>query len=616
MSFNPLVSCIVPVYNAAKYLSQGIESLLAQTHKNLEIILVDDWSTDDSWSICQVYAQKYSNIRTYRNKSNSGGPLRGREYGIKEAQGEWVTFMDCDDYVKPQYIENLLKVTDKGSYDIAVTGYSSIHPDGTIEDFIWENYSQTTDERLKSFYKHYFVDRNFWTDPTDTAGQSLIRASVAKKTDLSKYPNVVLAEDTLMALAFLANSKNGVNFVDYHDFYWRQIEGSGSHGGFTKGADEPAFYRASYDIFHKHKLLPTVSIIIPVYNVERYLTECLESVLAQTYPALDIILVDDASTDASSKLADELVQHDERIKVIHKLKNEGLNMARSTGFLSSIGEYVSFVDSDDLLTETFVEVGVRAIKKNKADFARLGVITFKDKTNIPEIIRDIPGNGDVVLTTKKELFEKSVGQGLITVWGVMYTRESVDKIDWKEINYRVYEDNIWTLRLLEGVSSGVYSSHTGYLYRFDDTITNVLSKKLTGNSLNGAPVGYLEFITILEKEYDLFNEKYELHADAVIKATNDWHWNHRTKNITRADGWVPEATDTKYVSNLLNWLARKTEELESQASFNQNNINALEYKVSEKNKELSSFLGVKRSARLLAGNVKRKINKNKRNGAN
>ena len=611
MSFNPLVTCIVPVYNAAKYLSQGIESLLAQTHKNFEIILVDDWSTDDSWSICQAYAQKYSNIRSYRNKSNSGGPLRGREYGIKEAQGEWVTFMDCDDYVKPRYIQNLLKVTQEGKYDIAVTGYSSIHPDGTVENFVWENYSQTTNERLKLFYEHYFVDRNFWTDPTDTAGQSLIRASVAKKTDLSKYPNVVLAEDTLMALAFLANSKNGVNFVDHHDFCWRQIEGSGSHGGFAKDADEPAFYRASYDIFHKHKLLPTVSIIVPVYNVERYLAECLESILTQTYPALEIILVDDASTDASGKLMDELVQRDARVKVIHKPKNEGLNMARATGFEASTGEYVSFVDSDDLLTETFVEAGVIAIKKNKADFARLGVVTFKDKKNISEVIRDIPGNGDVVLTTKKELFEKSVGKGLITVWGAIYTRESVDKIDWKATNYRVYEDNIWTLRLLEGVNSGVYSSHTGYLYRFDDTITNVLSKKLTGNSLNGAPIGYLEFIAILEKEYDLFNKKYKLHSDAVIKVVSDWHWNHRTKNITRANGWIPEANDRKYIGNLLGWLVKKTEALESQASFNQTNINTLEYEISKKNKEISSFLGVKRSARLLAGNVKRKIKRNR-----
>lgn len=309
--FHPLVSCIIPVFNAEKFLEQGIQSLLSQTYDNLEIILVDDYSTDGSWGICKKYSEKYSNILAFRNVRNSGGPLRGRERGIKEAHGEWITFMDCDDYVLPQYIENLIDATGDGHFDIAVTGHSRLFPDGTSENFSWSDYEQSRDHRLTTFYEH-FLKHDFWTDPTDTVGQNLIRASICKNSDLSKYSNLVYAEDTLMALVFLANSKNGINFVDEHDFVWRQVEGSGSHGGFSDRANQTEFYEACLDIFHQPKIYsivsqnsPLISIIIPVYNVEKYLRECLDSVVNQTYKNIEIIVVNDGATDKSQQIIDE-----------------------------------------------------------------------------------------------------------------------------------------------------------------------------------------------------------------------------------------------------------------------------------------------------------------------
>jgi len=179
-TFRPLVSCVVPIYNAEKYLNEGVDSLLAQTYENLEIILVDDHSTDNTWEICQVFAKDNPNVLALKNKQRAGGPLRGRQKGIEVSHGEWITFMDGDDYVGPQYIEHLVAATQGGTYDMAVTGYSRLYPDGKSEDFIWKNYAQTTDERLATFYSH-FLSRDFWTDPTDTVGQNLIRASICKK---------------------------------------------------------------------------------------------------------------------------------------------------------------------------------------------------------------------------------------------------------------------------------------------------------------------------------------------------------------------------------------------------------------------------------------------------
>ena len=99
-----------------------------------------------------------------------------------------------------------------------------------------------------------------------------------------------------------------------------------------------------------------VSVIVPIYNVEKYLEKCIESIVNQTYKNLEIILVDDGSPDNCPAICDEWAQKDSRIKVIHK-KNGGLSSARNAGLEVSNGEYISFVDSDDWLDEnTFEEV--------------------------------------------------------------------------------------------------------------------------------------------------------------------------------------------------------------------------------------------------------------------
>ena len=99
-----------------------------------------------------------------------------------------------------------------------------------------------------------------------------------------------------------------------------------------------------------------VSVIVPIYNVEKYLEKCIESIVNQTYKNLEIILVDDGSQDNCPAMCDEWTQKDSRIKVIHK-KNGGLSSARNAGLEVSNGEYISFVDSDDWLDEnTFEEL--------------------------------------------------------------------------------------------------------------------------------------------------------------------------------------------------------------------------------------------------------------------
>lgn len=120
-----------------------------------------------------------------------------------------------------------------------------------------------------------------------------------------------------------------------------------------------------------------VSVIIPVYNVEKYLRECVDSVIGQTYKNLEIILVDDGSTDSSGKICDEYVDKDERVTVIHK-KNEGPSKTRNAGLNNASGEYIYFLDSDDYIVDNAIENLVMTADSNQADLVFFDALSFSD----------------------------------------------------------------------------------------------------------------------------------------------------------------------------------------------------------------------------------------------
>lgn len=111
-----------------------------------------------------------------------------------------------------------------------------------------------------------------------------------------------------------------------------------------------------------------ISVIVPIYNTGKYLVECVESLRKQTYSNIEIILVDDGSTDASIEICDEFAEKDSRVKVFHK-KNEGVAVARNFGIQQSNGQYVVIVDSDDVAVDRMIEVLYTKIKENDADIA-------------------------------------------------------------------------------------------------------------------------------------------------------------------------------------------------------------------------------------------------------
>lgn len=131
-----------------------------------------------------------------------------------------------------------------------------------------------------------------------------------------------------------------------------------------------------------------LSVIIPIYNSEKYLAECIDSVLAQTFQDFELILVDDGSTDCSSEICDRYAASNNRIRVIHK-SNEGSNCARVAGLKSANGEYIAFVDADDWIDADFLETMMESILHEHADIVITGCI--KEKNNKAEtVLNNIP----------------------------------------------------------------------------------------------------------------------------------------------------------------------------------------------------------------------------------
>ena len=146
-----------------------------------------------------------------------------------------------------------------------------------------------------------------------------------------------------------------------------------------------------------------VTVVVPIYKTEKYLDQCVESIVNQTYTNLEIILVDDGSPDRSPQMCDEWAARDSRIRVIHK-ENAGLGMARNTGIENANGEYICFFDSDDFIDENTIKCAYDACKKKQADIALFGfVITDSEGTPIE---RKIPCPVKMVYSGKEiqELF--------------------------------------------------------------------------------------------------------------------------------------------------------------------------------------------------------------------
>lgn len=215
-------------------------------------------------------------------------------------------------------------------------------------------------------------------------------------------------------------------------------------------------------IVERETAAPFLSVIVPVYNVEQYLQECVESLFAQTFSETEIILVDDGSSDSSSQICDNLAKQDSRVIVVHQT-NRGVSSARNAGLEIAKGKYISFVDGDDFVTAEFA----KAMQRIASEDAELFIFGYSLVSESNEEIRR--ANWKSQMLTVEEVihntFDYENGFGLKpTVWNKIFLREIVGKLRFDE-NLAISEDLKFFVEYLTRIKRIMLAEECYYCWR-------------------------------------------------------------------------------------------------------------------------------------------------------
>ena len=214
-----------------------------------------------------------------------------------------------------------------------------------------------------------------------------------------------------------------------------------------------------------------ISLIVPVYNVEEYLEECLESIRKQTYQDIEVILVNDGSIDGSQAICEHFCQTDKRFRLINQ-KNQGQSVARNHGVKESLGEYIMFVDSDDAVKENIVEVLLSYMKAD-VDLVECNLVRNQEELHKNKPIRVIfEGNSTAAIIKCIALKEVNYSP-----CAKLYRREIIEKVPFLE--GVIYEDVYTGINFLKNIRKMVVVDLTGYYYRFspNSTMTTSFNEK-------------------------------------------------------------------------------------------------------------------------------------------
>lgn len=223
--------------------------------------------------------------------------------------------------------------------------------------------------------------------------------------------------------------------------------------------------------------MDVISVIVPVYNIEAYLASCLDSILNQTYKNLEIILIDDGSTDSSGKICDDYAQKDSRIVVFHQ-QNSGVSRARNHGIIEATGEYVSFVDGDDIIAPEMYEVLYNNMKCYSADISSCGIAQRQIDGEVTTL-----ADNSLRFFNKQELIKGFFDTPIIkeTMYGPCHKlfRTSFVKQHKFDVNYAIAEDLLFMFGCIEQSSKVVLDNRPMYFYlkRPGSATTSMFSEK-------------------------------------------------------------------------------------------------------------------------------------------
>lgn len=238
----PKVSVIVPIYKAEKYLSHCVESILRQTYDDWELLLIDDGGPDRSGQICEEFAVKNTKIRVFHKEN--GGVSSARNLGLDNANGEWVMFVDADDWLEPQCIETCLRAAEEEHLDLVQFNYRMVD-----ENEI--NLPSKTNE-VPAMESEKYIERGCFNV---CVWGALIASSIITVNNIRFAEEIKLAEDQLFIMTSMAHASR-IAFIKDILYNYQQIETSAVHNSKTKDITKSMSllnrFRQTYPCFTKH----------------------------------------------------------------------------------------------------------------------------------------------------------------------------------------------------------------------------------------------------------------------------------------------------------------------------------------------------------------------------
>ena len=485
------------MYNVENYLGSCLDSVLSQTYKDFEVLMVNDGSTDSSGAICQDFVERDSRFH-YFEKEN-GGLSDARNYGLDRAKGHYITFLDSDDFLFEDYLENLYYASRLSDSDITIGGYCRFGDSNFY--FYNDHFKSDSLVAFKDFqaiqYLDSMLDVTFLT--FSTAWGKLFKRELFSEL---RFPYGKYAEDQFLIWKLYMKADkiyvfNGASYVyrmnpsglsniftlkhlDYIDAIeerikeTKDIEGIEIQHSFNMyryvlqrilgQLEEHDYIDEAKEVRKKLELAEQgqysflsdevkeievenggelISIIVPIYNVENYLRMCLDSIEHQTYSNIEVLLINDGSPDSSGEICQEYVARDSRFRYFEK-ENGGASDARNYGIERSNGKYLTFVDSDDWLSLTYVEDLYQAAIRNDSDtvISHYTIYNESDRNYYVHIWDDYYEKNYTSEELIMELPKLELnGYIYITSWGILFKKELFNNVKFPK--GKVIEDS-WT----------------------------------------------------------------------------------------------------------------------------------------------------------------------------
>ncbi len=402
-----LISIIVPIYNVEEYLRECLDSIQKQTYPNFECIMVNDGSTDNSKQIAEEYLvdSRFKLI----NQSNQG-LSSARNTGISRIREEstFVAFVDSDDYVYPNFLETLVEYIEE-DVDI-IEGMVEHYHNGNIYYFpqvehykviletVAEKLEKLALERIRNgvfpkLIRRELLNDNFFPEGWLFEDLAVVPELVTNSTKWVKIQETVytyrIRDNSIITSSFSEKDLDIFKIFEKFDCFFKDeslniktwVEKLKLLHINYRSQKVPNQYIERYQK-EKERILSNIeeyekgeliSIIVPIYNSENYLRQCLDSIMGQTYKNFECLLINDASPDHSADICREYVSKDSRFRYFEQ-ENGGVSSARNLGIECSKGQYITFINSDDWVESDHLEVLYRALIDEKADIA---ISTYK-----------------------------------------------------------------------------------------------------------------------------------------------------------------------------------------------------------------------------------------------